>query len=260
VNKDRISSLIHAYVNGVATPGEAKQVEAAVEQDADLRAQLDEARKLHDLIGSMGAPKASQGFASRVVALSRASSRARDLRAKRSFWPEFMPRGRKLALSLVAHAAVLAILGFIVFHGESPREVPPVIEIPSTGNSAVTARYSAPSVAVDLAATAEIDVTPLGVDGMLHVVISEEKGRRMLVAFTRAQISEQAEVVRFTATPVFVKDGKFKLPPYLLQEGLACANKIIVLRLSDRIEIWRSESFNGYLEDNRFSLPSGATI
>jgi hypothetical protein len=257
----KAEELLTAFVTGTATPLETRQVEEAARNDEGFRAKLESARALNAMFEAVPAEKPSAGFADRVVAAarSRTSSRVEDYFTPPAPWYTNVFRSRKIVISVAIHAAVLAILAFVVLKPDTGTQFPPVVEITARGTEAVVERVNAPRSSSSVVSGA-VDVSSLGMKGIYHIVVGEESRRRMVIAFTPEELKKQPEHHRNTATPVFVRDGKLRLPSYLAEENLFVAKEVVVLKLTDRVEIWRSEDFGSYLNENRFALPPDALI
>ncbi|MGC9454583.1 MAG: anti-sigma factor family protein [Phycisphaerae bacterium] len=66
--KDNIREQLSAYLDGELSEADARRVEAALEDDAELRSELAELRRVREMVASLPASQAPAGFVERVMA------------------------------------------------------------------------------------------------------------------------------------------------------------------------------------------------
>ncbi|MFP3938521.1 MAG: anti-sigma factor family protein [Phycisphaerae bacterium] len=66
--KDKIREQLSAYLDGELSDEEARRVEAALKSDSELQAELDELRRVREMVGSLPSSQAPEGFVERVMA------------------------------------------------------------------------------------------------------------------------------------------------------------------------------------------------
>ncbi|MFW6066130.1 MAG: anti-sigma factor family protein, partial [Planctomycetota bacterium] len=66
--KDKIREQLSAYLDGELSDEEARCVEAALKSDSELQAELDELRRVREMVGSLSSSQAPEGFVERVMA------------------------------------------------------------------------------------------------------------------------------------------------------------------------------------------------
>jgi hypothetical protein len=101
--RDNIREQLSAYFDGELSAAEMRRVEAAVEADEELRAELDQLRRVRELVGSLPPAEAPGGFVERVV------GRAERDRLIRPDEPSREGGGALRWVRVLATAAVLAV-------------------------------------------------------------------------------------------------------------------------------------------------------
>ncbi len=66
--RDNIREQLSAYLDGELGAAQQRQVEAALETDEQLRTELEQLRRVRDMVGSLPVAEAPEGFVERVVA------------------------------------------------------------------------------------------------------------------------------------------------------------------------------------------------
>lgn len=256
MNKDRFEELINTVETGNASPEEVRECEDALARNPELVQYESFVADLKATARSYPRVSPSEGFASKVAAAAKAnnrSSRIEEFHTKkftlRSVFVDFAPRSRVFAIAVAVHACILLILAFVFLEPNKSSELPTMISIAGQPADLVAQRSTAPRFSTNIADDSGIDVSQIVKEGSLYVLRLGISSHRVLVAYDETQVKALDPGIAEQAFPALVVKGRIRLSNELIEAGLGLKPKgeVVLLAMTDRIEIWNASDFNCYI-------------